>query len=80
MNDWKTPEFWTMAIVNIASAIVALLAARGLLSAEEGPLWVAAVKALATPIALLVMAIVTRIYLIGQAAIRQARIQQGLMG
>ena len=39
-SDWKTPEFWTMAIVNIATAIVAILATRGILSAEEADLWV----------------------------------------
>lgn len=78
MNDWKTPEFWTMAIVNIAAAIVAILAARGLLTADEGALWVALVQAVATPVALIVMAIVTKTYLAGQTTIRAARLQAGL--
>lgn len=78
MNDWKTPEFWTMAIVNIASAIVAILATRGLLSAEEGQLWVQLVAALATPIALIVIGIVTKQYLAGQTAVRTGRLAAGL--
>lgn len=77
-DDFKTPEFWTTAIVNIAAAIVAILATRGLLSSEEGQLWVALVEALATPIALLVIGIVTRQYLAGQAAVRQERLRAGL--
>lgn len=78
MKDWSSPEFWTMAIVNVAAAVVAILATRGLLSAEEGQLWVALVEAVATPVALLVMAIVTRQYLIGQAAVRMARLHNGI--
>ena len=78
MNDWKTPEFWTMAIVNIAAAVIAILSARGLLTSEEGELWVALVQAVALPVALIVMGVVTKQYLAGQTAVRTARIQAGL--
>lgn len=59
----KTTEFWIAAAVNVAAAIVAILAARGLLSQEEGSLWVKVVEALATVIAPLVMGIVTKAYI-----------------
>lgn len=78
MNDWKTPEFWVTAIVNIAAAIIALLVSRGVLTPDEGPLWVDVVEVLAVPIALLVMAFVTRTFLAGQAQVRVARLQAGL--
>ena len=77
-EDWKRPDFWVMAVVNIAAALVAILATRGVLSAEEGVLWVALVEALATPVALIVIGIVTRQYLAGQATVRQARVHAGL--
>ena len=77
-SDWKTPEFWTMAIVNIATAIVAILATRGILSAEEADLWVQLVGALATPIALIIIGVVRRQYLAGQTAVRQARLMAGV--
>lgn len=77
MNDYKTPEFWTMAVVNIVTAIVAILATRGVLTAEEGELWVQLIEALATPIALVVIGMTTKTYLAGQTQVRQARIMQG---
>lgn len=78
MDDWKTPEFWVTAVVNIAAAIVAVLSVRGLLSAEEGALWLALVQAIAAPVAVVVMAVVTRRYLAGQEAVRTARIMAGI--
>lgn len=78
MSDWKTPEFVVTALVNIAAAIVAILAARGSLTPEEGNLWVDLVEALATPFALIVIGVVTRTYLNGQTAVRQARIMAGI--
>lgn len=78
MSDWKTPEFVVTALVNIAAAFVAILAARGMLTPEEGNLWVDLVEALATPFALIVIGIVTRTYLNGQTAVRQARIMAGI--
>lgn len=76
-NDWKTPEFWTMAIVNIVTAIVAILATRGLLTADEGELWIQLIEALATPIALIIIGMTTKEYLSGQTKVREARIMQG---
>jgi hypothetical protein len=78
MQDWKDPSFWITAIVNIAAAIIAVLSVRGLISPDEGELWLALVQAIAAPVAVLVIAIVTRQYLAGQTAVKTARIQAGL--
>jgi len=79
-NDtgYLTPEFVVTVLVNIAAAVVAILAARGLLTPDEGELWVALVEAVALPVALLVMSIVTKQYLAGQTTIRQAKIMAGI--
>jgi hypothetical protein len=78
MNDWNKPEFWITAVVNIAAAVIAVLSLRGLIDPAEGELWLALVQAIAAPVAVLVMAIVTRQYLSGQEHIRLARIQAGV--
>ena len=36
----ETSEFWVTAFVNVVAAVIAILAARGLVSNEEGALWV----------------------------------------
>jgi hypothetical protein len=75
MEDWKTPEFWVTAVVDIAAAVIAVLSIRGLVSPEEGEVWLVLVRAIAAPVAVLVMAIVTQRYLAGQERVRVARIQ-----
>lgn len=67
---YKTTEFWVTAIVNIAAAVVAILAARGLLATDEGDLWVSLVQALATAIAPVVMGIVTAAYTNARAKVK----------
>ena len=37
----QTSEFWLTAVTNVCGAIVALLAGYGLISSEEGELWLA---------------------------------------
>ncbi len=78
MDDWKTPEFWVTAVVNIAAAIIAVLSVRGLISPEEGELWLVLVQAIAAPVAVLVMAIVTRQYLLSQEKVKVERIMGAL--
>lgn len=77
-TGYKTPEFWVTVIVNVASAIIAILSVRGLVSSEEGELWLTLVQAIATPVALVVMAIVTKKYVEGQTEVRKALISNGL--
>lgn len=55
-NGILTTEFWVTAIVNIVAAIVALLAARGLVSQEEGEIWIVLAQSLVLLVAPIVMA------------------------
>ena len=73
MQDIKTPEFWVTVVTNIVAAVVAILAARGILSAEEGELWVALASAVVLPVALLVIGQVNKSYIQAQSAVREAR-------
>lgn len=73
MQDVKTPEFWVTVATNIVAAVVAILAARGILSAEEGELWVALASAVVLPVALLVIGQVNKSYIQAQSAVREAR-------
>ena len=78
MSDIKTPEFWVMVVTNIVSAAVAILAARGILTAEEGELWVQLAAAVVLPVALIVIGQVNRAYIAEQGAVKQARLRAGL--
>lgn len=73
MQDVKTPEFWVTVVTNIVAAIVAILAARGILSAEEGQLWIQLASAIVLPVALLVIGQVNKSYIAAQSAVREAR-------
>jgi len=76
-NDWKTPEFWISALTAIAVAVVAILVARGILSQEEGEMWVQLVAALVGPIAVIVLGVIAKSFTAHQTAVRVARIQAG---
>lgn len=78
MNDYKTPEFWIAALTEIVIAVVAILVSRGLLTADEGALWVQLAKVLIAPITILVMGMVARAYIGHMTQVRTARIQAGL--
>lgn len=68
----KTTEFWITAVVNIVAAVVAILAARGLVVQSEAELWVVLAQALATAIAPIVMAVVTNSYVQSRAQVKSA--------
>lgn len=78
MNDWKTSEFWVTVLTNVVAAVVAILAARGILTAEEGELWVQLASAVVLPVAIIVLGVVNRAYIGHQTAVRGARIAAGL--
>lgn len=71
----NTSEFWITVFVNIVSAIVAILAARGLVSNEEGELWVQLALAVATAVAPLVMGWVSKAYIEGRTEVRVASLR-----
>jgi hypothetical protein len=59
---FKTTEFWVTAIVNIVTAVMGLLAVRGLVTAQEGDLYIALASAVVAAIAPLVLAYTTARY------------------
>lgn len=71
-SGYKTTEFWLTAVVNIAAAVVAILAFRGLMSPQEGDLWVKLVQAIAATVAPLVMGVVTAVYTNSRAKVKAA--------
>ena len=71
----ETSEFWVTAFVNVVAAVIAILAARGLVSNEEGALWVQLAEAIALAVAPLVMAIVSKSYIEGRTALRVAALR-----
>lgn len=71
----NTSEFWIAAFVNVVAAIVAILAARGLVSNEEGELWVRLAEAIAMAVAPLVMAVVSKAYIDGRTEVRVASLR-----
>lgn len=71
----NTSEFWITVFVNIVSAIVAILAARGSVSNEEGELWVQLALAVATAVAPLVMGWVSKAYIEGRTEVRVASLR-----
>ena len=72
-QDWKTPEFWITSLTAIVAAVVALLVARGALTAEEGELWKQLAGVVIAPIAVIVLGVVVKSYTQGQAKVREAR-------
>ena len=78
MNDYKSPEFWIASLTEIVIAIVAILVARGLFSAEEGKLWIQLAQVLIGPLTVVVMALVARSYIGHMTAVRTARLAAGI--
>ena len=66
----RTSEFWITAVVNIAGAILAILAARGLVKAEDSDLWLTLVQSLAVTVIPLAMAIVNSAYIQSRAQVK----------
>ena len=66
----RTTEFWITAVVNIAGAVLAILAARGLVKAEESDLWHTLVQSLAVTVIPLALAIVNSAYIKSRAQVK----------
>jgi hypothetical protein len=67
----KTTEFWLTAVVNIAGAVVALLAGYGLVREDEGTLWLALVRALAVAVIPLALAWVNSSYIRARSEVKR---------
>ena len=71
-SGFKTTEFWIVAVVNIVTAVIGILAVRGLVTAEEGNLYIALAYAVVAAMAPLVLAYVTRGYADSRAMVKAA--------
>jgi hypothetical protein len=71
----NTSEFWVTAFVNVVMAVVAILAARGVVSSDEGSLWVELARAVAMVVAPLVMGWVSKGYVEGRQELRLASLR-----
>jgi hypothetical protein len=69
---YKTTEAWVTAFVNIAAAILAILAVRGLITAEEQSVYLTLAQALIAGLAPLVMAFVSGRYINARAQVKAA--------
>ena len=69
---YKTTEFWITAISNIVGAVIAILAARGLVSQEEGALWLTLVQAVAVAAIPVALAFINGRYINSRAAVKTA--------
>ena len=69
---WKTSEFWVTNIVNVVTAVVGILAVRGLVTAEEGNLYVVLASAIVATVAPIVIGLNTRSYNQGRALVKSS--------
>lgn len=70
---YKTTEFWITAVSNIVGAVIAILAARGLVSQEEGALWLTLIQAVAVAAIPVALAFINGRYINSRAAIKTAQ-------
>ena len=66
----KTTEFWLTAVTNIAGAVIAILAAYGLIRSENQELWLQLTQSLAVAVVPLVVAIVNYAYINGRSKVK----------
>lgn len=75
MNDTKpgiyTTEFWLTAVSNVGGALIALLAAYGLVQQEQANLWLALLQALAVALIPAALAFLNARYISARAEIKR---------
>jgi hypothetical protein len=71
---YKTTEFWLTAVGNIAGAVLAILAARGLITDEESNLYLQLVEALAVAVIPLALAAVNFAYIKSRQQVKTSAI------
>ena len=67
----KTTEFWLTAVSNITGAVLAVMAAYGLLNNDDADLWLALVQALAVVVIPLALAFVNGRYIAARAEVKR---------
>lgn len=68
----KTTEFWITVTVNIAGAILSILAAYGLIKQEYTTLWMSLVQSLAVAVIPLALALVNYAYIDSRGKVKAA--------
>ena len=71
-----TTEFWLTAAANIAGTIIALLAGYGLITNDEGKLWLALLQSLILAIIPLALAFMNGRYIQSRTAVKTGDIEQ----
>ncbi len=69
----QSSEFWLTAVANIGGAVIALLAAYGLVREEDGRLWLALVEAMAVAVIPLALAWINSSYIQSRTALKRDR-------
>jgi len=72
----KTSEFWITAVANIVGAVIAILVARGLISGEEGELWIQLAGAVLVAVIPVALALINASYIKGRSELKRAELQQ----
>ena len=67
-----TTEFWLTAVSNIIGAILAILAAYGLITNEDQALWLALAQAIGVAVIPIALAIINQSYIRGRAEVKTA--------
>ena len=72
----RTTEFWITATVNIAGAIITILAAYGFIKEGQQTMWMQLVQALAVAIIPIMMSIINYAYIQSRAKVKSAASNQ----
>ena len=68
----KTTEFWITIVVNLAGAILAILAAYGLIKQENSTLWIALVQSVAVAVIPIALSLVNYAYIESRGRVKAA--------
>jgi len=66
----KTTEFWLTAATNIAGAVIAILAAYGLIKQEHSALWLSLTQSLAVAVVPIALAIINYAYISSRGKVK----------
>ena len=66
----KTTEFWLTTTANIAGAIIAILAAYGLIRQEESTLWLTLIQSIAVAVIPIALSIINYAYINSRANVK----------
>lgn len=71
---WQTTEFWLTAVATIAGALVPIVIAYGVLSAEEAEMWLNLILAVAAVVVPIVLASSAKKYTVSRTALKTTEV------